>query len=80
VGAKATPRRTSPNFAVRSVTKWPRESALSSSPSPVGKVVAERRSVTFTSLLGSAPLISAGADGGGHGIDFYSTVTIDSAR
>jgi hypothetical protein len=40
VGAKATPRRTSPAAADRTVVKWP-------NPPPVGKVVADSRSVTF---------------------------------
>src|SRR6202035_2887279 len=47
-GAKDTPRSTSPDFAERMVLKCP-------SPSPVGKLVALRTSVTLTNLFGSAP-------------------------
>lgn len=49
VGAKATPRNTSPACADRSVVKIPRLG-------PAGGVVANKESVTFTSLLGSAPV------------------------
>src|SRR5271168_281158 len=49
-GAKVTPRSTSRALALRMVKKWPRY------PSPVGRVASLTRSVTFTNLLGSAPV------------------------
>src|ERR1035441_7467524 len=48
-GDNATPRNTSPALALRIVLKWPR-------PSSVGRVESLTRSLTFTSLFGSAPV------------------------
>ena len=49
-GASATPRSTSPALALRTFRKWPKYQ------SPVGRVVSLTRSVTLTSLFGSAPV------------------------
>src|SRR5271168_497075 len=49
-GASATPRSTSRALALRIVTKRPRW------PSALGRVESLMRSVTLTSLLGSAPV------------------------